>query len=284
MPNPVQRANWRRIVMRPSLLSLTAAAAGVSAIAHAMTMAGGAESAASPFPPPTRMGVSIQQSLSERDQDLVRRTRAANLREQSARATEQRLKAELESRQNPLGAPNSAQSSAMADAPQPIENLARIYQTMKPARAAPIFEALDLDVQTQIAWRMRERAIALIMANMEPDAAVRLSMALAGRRPAPLAFRSPSALAPAQLAYAGMQPQAPRDRGKPGYAPPPPPTAGSLNGRPMAERARMAAPASARPRLQAPRVQPIAVPGAAQAQTAAQDQPTPSATTPAAAK
>jgi flagellar motility protein MotE (MotC chaperone) len=178
------RPAWRRLLVRPSLLSLTAAAVGISAIAHAVTVAGTTEIAGASAAPPTRMGVSIQQSLAERDQDLARRTRAAILREQSMRAAEQRLKAELQARQAAANPAAGTATGNPAEVPQPIEDLARIYQTMRPARAAPIFAALDLDVQTQIARRMRERAMALIMANMPPDAAVRLSMALAGRRPA----------------------------------------------------------------------------------------------------
>jgi flagellar motility protein MotE (MotC chaperone) len=54
---------------------------------------------------------------------------------------------------------------------------------MKPAKAAVVLERLELPVQVEIASRMRERSAALIMAQMQPDAAAALSMALA-RRPA----------------------------------------------------------------------------------------------------
>ena len=53
---------------------------------------------------------------------------------------------------------------------------------MKPARAAPIFEKLDIEVQSQVARRMRDQVTAQIMSNMSPAAAVKLSMALAGRK------------------------------------------------------------------------------------------------------
>ncbi len=178
------RSRWRSAI-RPSLLSLTAAAVGVSAVTHAMTATGAVQTISSPPSPPTRLGVSIQQSLAERDQDIARRMRAAALREQSARATEQRLKADVEARQAPADVPGRAAATG-GQAPQPIEDLAHIYQTMKPARAAPIFAALDLDIQMQIARQMRERAVAQMMANMDPLSAVRLSMALAGRKPVPL--------------------------------------------------------------------------------------------------
>ncbi|WP_216599957.1 MotE family protein [Sphingomonas sp. AP4-R1] len=237
-------------LLRPSLLSLTIAAVGVSAVAHAMTVAGAAQAGAS-APPPTRLGVSIQQSMSERDQEIARRMRAATLREQSARAVEQRLKADAESRR----AQTDAQAKAGADdaeAPKPIEDLARIYQTMKPARAAPIFAALDLDIQTQIARRMRERAVALLMANMDPLSAVRLSMSLAGRRPIALAVPVTPA-AQMQVTETRAQPPAPAPREK------------ASTPAPAGERIASAADArqTTRPRvptIAAPRVAPEAAP------------------------
>ncbi len=161
---------------RPSLLMLTAGVAGLSAIANAVAVAAPAEQ------PATRMGTSIQQSVREREQELARQRRALELREQAARASEERLKADMQARQGEPARPSS-QAAAEAVAPsEPYEELARIYQTMKPAKAAPIFERLDIDVQTEVARRMRERSTALIMSSMSPGAAVQLSMALAGKK------------------------------------------------------------------------------------------------------
>lgn len=167
-------------VQRPSLLVITAGFAGVTAFANAVAA----------DPAPTRMGVSIQQSMSERDQALAKQKRNLEMREQATRAAEARLKASVEARKAP--APNAANPANPGGAApldpnaQPYDDLARIYQTMKPARAAPIFERLDLEVQLQIARHMRERSTALILSNMSPNAAVQLSMALAGQRVKPV--------------------------------------------------------------------------------------------------
>ncbi|XHS02908.1 hypothetical protein ACFB49_45310 [Sphingomonas sp. DBB INV C78] len=170
------RAMTRR---RPTLLSLTAGVAAISAVANAVA----ATTPPADQQPATRLGTSIQQSVRERDQALAQQKRVLELREQAARATEARLKADLEARQAqaaPAGSAAAGGKAAVA-ADEPYDELARIYQTMKPAKAAVIFERLDLDVQTEIAKRMRERSTALIVSNMKPDAAVQLSMALAGR-------------------------------------------------------------------------------------------------------
>lgn len=159
---------------RPSLLVLLAGAAGLSLIANGVQAAGG-----QPATPPTRMGVSIEQDLTARDQAAARRNRALDMREQAAKAAEQRLRTSLEAQQQ-APAPRAAPA---AQAPQEdrFTELARIYQAMRPKSAAVVFEQLAMDVQVEVAERMRERSTALILANMTPRGAAALTMAMARR-------------------------------------------------------------------------------------------------------
>lgn len=60
-------------------------------------------------------------------------------------------------------------------------SLVKVYETMKPKDAARIFEKLDLGVQLAVAHRMKEAKMAAILAEMNPDAAKSLTMALAER-------------------------------------------------------------------------------------------------------
>jgi flagellar motility protein MotE (MotC chaperone) len=188
---------------RPSLLAVTAATASVAAVANAVAMA-------TPAVPdtevPTRLGTSLAQSMSDRDRALSDRNRALELREQATRAAEQRLRNDLQTSQP---AADAALASAPGQSPASPQdamfgNLARIYQTMKPNRAAPIFEKLALDVQVQVAKRMREGQTAQIMAAMTPDSAVELSMALAGRQ----VVKAPPAPAIAPRPNAALRPNA----------------------------------------------------------------------------
>eukprot|EP01035_Chromulina_nebulosa_P004538 gene4538-6211_t len=73
---------------------LTAAAATISTLAHAV-------SATSPATdlPATRLGTAIKQDLAAHDESAARRARALELREQVARAAEERIKADLRARQ-----------------------------------------------------------------------------------------------------------------------------------------------------------------------------------------
>jgi len=186
--------NPMRGKLRPSLLLLTAVAAGASALAQTASL-GAQEKPKVADDVQSRMGNVIGQDIAERDRSFAQRARAMELRERSLQAAEERLKSDLS---QPTGSASANAGNDGAAVPQPIEELARIYQAMKPARAAAIFSALEPDVQTQIARQMRNRSVALLMANMEPGAAARLSMRLAGRNPMPIpaSARAPIPLAP----------------------------------------------------------------------------------------
>jgi flagellar motility protein MotE (MotC chaperone) len=160
-------------IKTPSLLALTAAAAAVAAIAN------GIAAATPAAPEQSRLGAAIGSDLGARDQAAVRRDRALDLREQAAKATEARMKEALGAQQAPAAQPGQKP----ADQNDQFSDLARIYQAMKPAAAALVFEQLDMEVQLKVAQRMRERSTAMILAAMTPKGAAALSMALA-RRPA----------------------------------------------------------------------------------------------------
>lgn len=179
------------------LLTMTLAAAGLSLAVQI----GGAIAAGttSPSAPQSRMGAMIGDEMARQQARDQANARAADLREQAARAAQARLDAALKAQQAsaPPAAPGSqapgaGATGATAGATDPFDTLARIYQAMKPAKAAPVFEQLDLDVQYRVARKMRERSAALLMAAMSPQGAARLSMALAGRRlPPPRATAAP---------------------------------------------------------------------------------------------
>ena len=53
--------------------------------------------------------------------------------------------------------------------------LAKMYEAMKPAQAAPILSALDLDIILEIMSRMKERPAARILASMDAGLAAQIS-------------------------------------------------------------------------------------------------------------
>ncbi len=165
---------------RWSLLALTAGAAGLSVVAGTLAQAQSGEG---------RFGSGIRQEMSERDRATAARQRQLDLREAATKAAERRM----------AGSPGAPGASGAAAQPIPgavapatpepeqteaqrLDELARIYQAMKPKSAAPIFEQLSLEVQVKVASRMRERSAAQVLAAMDPKSAATLTMAIAKRQ------------------------------------------------------------------------------------------------------
>ncbi len=168
--------------MRISLLTLTTGMAGIAAVGNAVAVASPAEPT-----PDSRLGLSVQQDMAVRDRQSASRQQAMDLREQAVRASAARIKAELEaSRAAPPAGPQGGSTDTTHDT---FSDLASIYQAMKPAKAAVVFEQLDLDVQVKVARKMRERSTGMILAGMSPKGAARLTMALAREPRATIAAR-----------------------------------------------------------------------------------------------
>lgn len=182
------------IAKRPSLLMMMAGAAALSTLAHGVAASGPDEDAAQTRETPTRLGTAIQSEINEKKKTARERERALDLREQALKASERRLKASLQNQkdqQEKQEKPETEKDAARAgkktdqkvDELSKLDQLARIYQSMKAKQAAPVFEQLDIDVQIAVARKMRERSTAQILAAMTPAGAARLSMALAGKPP-----------------------------------------------------------------------------------------------------
>jgi len=199
---------------RPTLLQLTAFSALSASI--------GLGSAIANQPVETsRLGASIKENLADRDRAAAEQKRKLDLQKQVVQAAESRLRAQLGAGQPQAGgAPGVPGAPAVVGGlpgqpAQPglpdeaISNLARIYQAMKPAKAAIVMEKLGLDVQVKITKEIRERSMGLIMGAMSPDGAARLSAALANNGRLPTGFgQAPGLSLPKSAGAAGGQPSA----------------------------------------------------------------------------
>ena len=176
---------------RPTLLMLTAMAATLSTVANGVGVVDALQA-----PAPTRLGMALDRDAAAQDALAGQRARKLDMREQAARATEQRLKNDLAYR-----AAATKAKGGDPDGGEQYDSLARIYQAMKPARAAVVFEQLDMDVQMQVARRMRDRSTGMVLAAMTPRGAAALSMALARKSARAVPDdRRPAAAAPAASA------------------------------------------------------------------------------------
>jgi len=170
-----------RTSFRPSLLTLLVAASSLSLAAKAAEISQSLKPSVGATE--TKLGVAIKDDLNERDKAAAERARALDLRERIVNAAQARLKTRMTTANG--ARPDTAESVAAGGSRQSEAaneqyiTLARIYQAMKPADAARVLEQLDLKVQSGVARQMRERSTAAIMGKMTPEAAGKLSMALA---------------------------------------------------------------------------------------------------------
>jgi flagellar motility protein MotE (MotC chaperone) len=138
----------------------------------------------------------ILQSLGARRGELDQREKDLSTQLTLMAAAEAKLDARLKA----LNAVKAEIGGLVAQADQQkaseVDRLVRVYEKMKPKDAAPIFTGLDDKVRLPVAARMKEQALAMILAQMAPNDARALTERLAERYAAEaLAARAKAAAA-----------------------------------------------------------------------------------------
>lgn len=138
----------------------------------------------------------ILQSLGTRRGELDQREKDLSTQLTLMAAAEAKLDARLKA----LNAVKAEIGGLVAQADQQkaseVDRLVRVYEKMKPKDAAPIFTGLDDKVRLPVAARMKEQALAMILAQMAPNDARALTERLAERYAAEaLAARAKAAAA-----------------------------------------------------------------------------------------
>jgi flagellar motility protein MotE (MotC chaperone) len=105
-----------------------------------------------------------QVALDQREQDLA-------AREEALRGLARRLQAELAELQALRQERDAEQARVAREDEERILRLARLYETMKPKRAASIFDQSPVDEVASIARRMRDGKAALVIQQMAPERA-----------------------------------------------------------------------------------------------------------------
>src|SRR5713226_409387 len=124
---------------------------------------------------------AILERLQERRTELETRARELEMRESLIKAAEKRLEGrvaelkDLEARVN-----QTVQMKEESDAAR-FKNLVTMYENMKAKEAAKIFDRLDIRVLLEVATQLNPRRMSDILAQMTPEAAERLTVALAAR-------------------------------------------------------------------------------------------------------
>jgi flagellar motility protein MotE (MotC chaperone) len=127
--------------------------------------------------------IELLQKLSVRRNALDKRAAELDARAVMLKATEQRIAdkiAELNTMQHNIDV-SLKQKDQQQD--KKLQNIVKIYELMKPEDAARIFEQLDMSVLIEVLANMKQAKAAPILADMQPEKAKAVTLALAERHP-----------------------------------------------------------------------------------------------------
>lgn len=119
--------------------------------------------------------------LSERRQELDKRSRELDIREGLIAEAEKRIDARLAEIKAAKASLAVAVKEKNAAEAARFKGLVTMYETMKPRDAAKIFDRLETNVLIEVASQINPRNMSEIMALMSPDSAQRLTVELANR-------------------------------------------------------------------------------------------------------
>jgi flagellar motility protein MotE (MotC chaperone) len=145
---------------------------------------------------------AILERLGERREEIRQKGHELELRERLLENAERRIESrlnELKGAEEKAGEVQATRGDTQAAA---IRNLVTMYEAMKPKDAARVFDRLSHDVLVPVVTQMNPRKMAEVLAVMSPEAAEKLTVALATRaRPmaAPPAPAANAVLPPTEL-------------------------------------------------------------------------------------
>lgn len=121
----------------------------------------------------------VLESLSDRRRDLDSRERKFDLREQLLKATEDRINEKIRSLEEAETRIKTLEDQKKKKQEEKLKDVVLMYESMRAKDAARIFSRLDMNILVRVASQMKPRKMADVMAEMEADAAERLTIALA---------------------------------------------------------------------------------------------------------
>ncbi len=156
---------------------------------------------------------AILERLQERRGAIDERQRELELRENMLKAAERKVDSRLDELREVEGRLTAGQRAEKEEADRQMKTIVIMYETMKPKDAAKVFDRLNINVLVPIVTAMNPRKMSEILAVMTPEAAERLTVALAARG------RDGAMQASAPAAQAQPQGELPRIDQQPGRAP-----------------------------------------------------------------
>jgi flagellar motility protein MotE (MotC chaperone) len=138
--------------------------------------------AGQPLPQPvTATERALLERLQERRGTIDDRARELEMRENLLKAAEKKVDGRIGELKEIEGRIDGGSKAQQADADKQMKAVVVMYETMKPKEAARVFDRLNLQVLVPIVTTMKPARMAEILAAMTPEAAEKLTVALASR-------------------------------------------------------------------------------------------------------
>jgi flagellar motility protein MotE (MotC chaperone) len=132
-----------------------------------------------PPPPLSASERALLERLQERRATLEDRSRELDMREGLLKAAEKSLDSRADDLRQNAAKAEGGQQHKDEEAGRQIKAVVTMYEAMKPKDAARVFDRLDIRVLLPIVAAMNPRRMSEILAVMSPEAAERLTVALA---------------------------------------------------------------------------------------------------------
>jgi flagellar motility protein MotE (MotC chaperone) len=129
--------------------------------------------------------VEILQGLAKRRAELDQRSDELDQRELLLKAAEQRVQEKIDKLQQMQAQVDTALGKVEEQESERLKSLVHMYENMKPAEAAHIFETLDMPVLLELVTRMKDQKTGPILASMVTEKAKALTIALAEKKQMP---------------------------------------------------------------------------------------------------
>ncbi|HVJ51085.1 MAG TPA: hypothetical protein VM689_01395 [Aliidongia sp.] len=126
--------------------------------------------------------VELLQELSKRRAELDQRADDLDRRELLLKATEQRVQENIDKLQQVQTQVDASLGKVDEQEGERLKSLVHMYEGMKPAEAARIFEQLDMPVLLQLMTHMKDQKTGPILASMATDKAKAVTIALAEKK------------------------------------------------------------------------------------------------------
>lgn len=138
--------------------------------------------------------IKILQQLGDRRRDLDKRAEDMDQRDALLQASEKRIDAKIAEMQKMRADLEKLLGQAGGQQGEQLKSLVKIYENMKPAQAAKVFEQLDMNVLLAVINEMKEAKAAPIMAAMDPQKAKAVTTELIKRKDLPKLDSEPNQL------------------------------------------------------------------------------------------